>query len=179
MRRPELVGLAVLLLGLAAALTFGFRRPSHLVLVSWPASPPGVELTPRLDALATAARHAARGGGRSTVDTLAAEASQAGWVVVEGTGGPEAVLDGVLDALVEGQRTAVVVRLDAVGPAALDDQLGRVLDGIAAVLAPSRTLYLVERSDELYAVGPGQNRVESPADGLSAHRDLAWTLRLR
>ena len=179
MRGRELFGLAAALLILALVLTIGFRRPRHVVLVSWPNTLPGVEMTPRLDALSGAAAHAARAGGPSTVDTLAEETSRAGWMVVEGTGGPEAVLDGVLDAIVARQPAAVVVRLDASGPAALDDQLGRVLDGLAAVLAPSRTLYLVERPEELYAIGPGQKRLNSPADGISVHRDLAWTLRLR
>jgi hypothetical protein len=178
-RRPEPVALAVLLVVVIGVLMMAFQRPQHLVLVSWPSRAPGVELTPRLDALIGVAEHAARRTGPSVVDTLAAAASQSSWVVVEGRGGPEAVMSGVMDAVVEELAVVVVLRLDGSGPAQIDDQLGRTLDGLAAILAPSRTLYLLERPDELYAVGPGQGRLESPADGISVRRDLAWTLKLR
>lgn len=179
MKRPELLGLALLLAFIAAALAWSLQRPDHLVLLSWPRTPPTGELTPRLDALGRSAEHAARGTGPSVVDTLAEELSQSGWRVVEGRGGLESVFDETLEALGGRAPVAVVVRLTGAGPAEVDERFGRTLDGLAPLLASRRTLYVLERGDELYVTGPGAGRLDSPADGLSVRRDFAWTLRLR
>ncbi len=179
MRRREGIALGVLLVLLMAGLAPGLQRPDQVVLISWPDRPPSGELTPRLDGMAPEATHAARADGPSVVETLAEEASRSGWVVVEGRGGPEAVMDGALDALVETRRVVVLLRLDGEDRAAIDDQFGRSLDGLAAILAPARTLYVIERPDEVYALGPGQRKLGTPVDGISARRDFGWLLRLR
>lgn len=176
--RPALVVGAVAVL--AALVLVAPARRWHLVLVDVAAPPAEApESMPRLEALQQAGLRIEWRGAlpdAAAIDDLADRLTDHGWAVASFTDAAGSSSRAVTDAVLERAwghgpavaRTAVLVRYRPSGPADMDRELGRLVDGMAAPLPPSRTLFVVidraERSVTL-AGPPGLSAGAIPVPG--------------
>ncbi|GEM_PF-3132858 len=182
MKRPALPIVAVVVLILVvAALLRGGGEPSHLVVVRFDprlarAEAPGTS-TPRLDALAstgaTLAWPARSDALQGELEGLAARLEADEWTVLVGN-----VLDVALTNAAAAKERGdpgpyfLYLNLAARDRADLGAIVGRVIDGLAAILPPAETVFVVVDPTGAAVVGhgPGVSGSSDPAGDAASVR---------
>jgi hypothetical protein len=180
--RPALPIVALAVLVVVGAVLLRSGEPSHLVVVRFDprlalAEPPGT-VTPRLDALeSTSAKltwNARSDALEAELDGLATKLAEEDWTVHTGN-----VVDVALTNAAAAKERGdpgpyfVNLTLAARNRADLGGTVGRVIDGLAAVLPPAETVFVVvdPKGGAILAHGPGVDaQISDPAGDAAAVR---------